>query len=168
MSIMVGTNTALNDDPELTTRLWPGKDPVRLVVDMDLSLPKNLKLFNSKTSTIVFNLHQHSLPEKLNASDLHNIGLQFYQVTSDVSLVHQTMNALYQSGIQSVLIEGGARLLQSFIDEGTWDEARIITNQELIIGEGLPAPVLTHHELKNSEQIHSDLIEFFTNKKTNN
>jgi diaminohydroxyphosphoribosylaminopyrimidine deaminase / 5-amino-6-(5-phosphoribosylamino)uracil reductase len=165
MSIMVGTNTALSDNPELTTRLWPGNDPLRLVVDMDLRLPQHLKLFNSKTSTIVFNLHKHSLPEKLNTSDLRKIGLQYYQVTADVNLVHQVMNALNQLKILSVFIEGGAQLLQSFIDEGTWDEARIITNEDLIIGEGLPAPVLNDHELKKSEQFHTDKIDIYTNRE---
>lgn len=164
MSIMVGTNTALKDDPELTTRLWPGNDPVRLVVDMDLSLPENLKIFHSKTSTLVFNLQKHSLPEKIHAADLQGVGLQYYQVTSDTNLVHQVMNALYQSGIQSVLIEGGGKLLQSFIDEGLWDEARIIRNKELIIGEGLPAPVLHDHEIKYSQQFHTDTIDYYTNK----
>ena len=53
MGILVGTNTALLDDPSLTNRLWAGRNPTRLVVDMDLSLPKHLKIFNSDAPTIV-------------------------------------------------------------------------------------------------------------------
>jgi diaminohydroxyphosphoribosylaminopyrimidine deaminase / 5-amino-6-(5-phosphoribosylamino)uracil reductase len=167
MSIAVGTNTALFDDPELTTRLSPGKNPVRIVVDMDLRLPKSLKLFNSTTPTIVFNTKKHNLPlQKISVNELSEIGVGYYQVTEDVSLVHQMMNALYRMNIQSVLIEGGSYLLQSFIDEGIWDEARVITNEHLSIGAGLPAPVLKDNILCSSEPIFSDVIR--TYKNTNN
>jgi diaminohydroxyphosphoribosylaminopyrimidine deaminase/5-amino-6-(5-phosphoribosylamino)uracil reductase len=168
MAIAVGTNTALYDDPELTTRLSPGKSPVRIVVDMDLRLPKTLKLFNSKTPTIVFNTRQHSLPlEKISTEELNKIGTGHYQVTEDVSLVHQMMNALYRMNIKSVLIEGGSYLLQSFIDERIWDEARVITNEQLSIGTGLPAPVLDGGILQTSEPIFSDVIRTYKNTKTN-
>lgn len=164
MAIAVGTNTALFDDPELTTRLSPGKNPIRIVVDTDLRLPKSLKLFNSKIPTIVFNTRQHNLPlQKMPVSELEQIGVGYYQVTEDVSLVHQMMNALYRMNIQSVLVEGGSYLLQSFIDEGIWDEARIITNEQLSIGAGLPAPVLKDGMLQNSEQVSSDSIRTYKN-----
>ncbi|MBL7738089.1 MAG: bifunctional diaminohydroxyphosphoribosylaminopyrimidine deaminase/5-amino-6-(5-phosphoribosylamino)uracil reductase RibD, partial [Chitinophagaceae bacterium] len=98
-SILVGTNTALHDDPELTTRLWPGHSPVRLVVDMSLRLPSFLHVFDKKVKTIVFNTVKHE----------EQGDLIYYQVTEDVSLVHQVVNALYQLKLQSVLVEGGAR-----------------------------------------------------------
>jgi len=138
-SILVGTNTALLDDPELTTRNWSGPSPIRSVVDMDLKLPSSLKIFNDKQRTIIFNNIKHEEKDHL----------IYYQVTEDVSLVHQIVNALYQMKIQSVIVEGGARLLQSFIDEEMWDEARIIKNEELIINNGLAAPEL---EIKNAKQ----------------
>jgi diaminohydroxyphosphoribosylaminopyrimidine deaminase / 5-amino-6-(5-phosphoribosylamino)uracil reductase len=165
-AILVGTNTALFDDPELTARLWAGSNPVRLVVDMHLRLPQSLKLLNGKTTTIVFNLHQHTLPfEKISFTDLKNIGVGYYQVTQDVSLVQQMLNALYQMNIQSVLVEGGAQLLQSFIDDGSWDEARIISNEQLIIGDGLPAPVLKNHQLTNIENIATDTIRIYQQRQ---
>ena len=132
---------------------------------MELRLPKTLRLFDSSIPTLVFNLSQHSLPEKAGIAEIQNAGLSYYQVTSDVSLVHQVSNALYQLGIQSVLVEGGSHLLQSFIDEDAWDEARVITNEELIINEGLPAPVLKNHNLKIQEQILSDSIRTYTQFK---
>lgn len=150
-AILVGTNTALHDDPSLTVRLWQGNHPVRLVVDMDLRLPTSLKLFDGSVRTIVFNTKKHE--------EQHN--LLYYQVTHDVSLVHQISNALYQLNIQSVLIEGGARLLQSFIDEGYWDEARIITNQSMNIGTGIAAPTLPAAELIKEEQLLSDRIVYY-------
>jgi diaminohydroxyphosphoribosylaminopyrimidine deaminase/5-amino-6-(5-phosphoribosylamino)uracil reductase len=167
MAICVGTNTALFDDPALTTRFWPGGNPVRVVVDMHLRLPKSLKMFDGNTPTIVFNLHHHNLPfEKISVVDLKNISVGYYQVTEDVSLVHQMMNALYRIGIQSVMIEGGAQLLQSFIDEGIWDEARVITNEELIIGSGLAAPELKKYQLSGIEHLDTDVIRYY--HSTNN
>jgi diaminohydroxyphosphoribosylaminopyrimidine deaminase / 5-amino-6-(5-phosphoribosylamino)uracil reductase len=164
MAILIGTNTALADNPQLTTRLWRGKNPIRLVVDMDLVLPKNLLLFNDDATTIVFNSKQHSLPEDWDATS-GDKGIYYYQVTEDVNLVHQMLNALYQLKIQSLMVEGGAYLLQSFIDEGVWDEARVITNKNLVVGEGLPAPVLTNQQIQKLEEIFSDTIHHYFNTK---
>jgi diaminohydroxyphosphoribosylaminopyrimidine deaminase/5-amino-6-(5-phosphoribosylamino)uracil reductase len=161
MGIVVGTNTALFDDPELTTRLWPGRNPVRIVVDMDLRLPESLKLFRPEAATVVFNLRQHSLQEQVSFTDLNKTGPGYYQVTEKASLIHQMVHALYRMNIQSVLVEGGASLLQSFIDEGIWDEARIITNEELNIGQGLPAPILKDFSLEHSERVFSDVIHTY-------
>ena len=165
-SILVGTNTALLDDPELTNRYWPGLSPIRLVVDMDLKLPSSLKMFNDKkTFTIVFNSKKHQL--NISTLEKGGTGLGFYQVTGDVSLVHQLLNALHQLKVASVMVEGGAKLLQSFIDEGIWDEARVITNTELDVTTGLPAPVLSNHELLDEVKIMSDQIHYFAHIKSN-
>lgn len=148
-AILVGTNTALFDDPQLNTRLWSGPDPVRLVVDMDLRLPSSLKVFDKKIRTIVFNAVQHKEQENL----------LYYQVTKEVDLVHQIANALYQQKILSVLVEGGARLLQSFIDAGYWDEARIITNDNLYVDVGIAAPVLREAKLVETVHLAGDTIK---------
>jgi diaminohydroxyphosphoribosylaminopyrimidine deaminase/5-amino-6-(5-phosphoribosylamino)uracil reductase len=121
---------------------------------MDLSLPASLKIFNRLVKTIVFNTIKHEESENL----------VYYQVTHDVNLVHQIMNALYQMKIISVLVEGGARLLQSFIDENIWDEIRTIGNKQLAIGKGLPAPVFTNAERIDEQEILSDKIEIFKNQ----
>lgn len=150
-SILVGTNTAFNDDPELTTRLWKGPSPVRLVVDMDLRLSSSLKIFNQQARTIIFN--------KLKQEEDGN--LLYYQLAEDMSLVHQIVNALYHLNIQSVIVEGGRILLQSFIDEEMWDETRVITNMELIAGGGLPAPVLVKREKISTVYLQTDRIDTF-------
>jgi diaminohydroxyphosphoribosylaminopyrimidine deaminase/5-amino-6-(5-phosphoribosylamino)uracil reductase len=154
MAILVGTNTALIDDPQLTTRLWPGKSPVRLVIDMDLRLPSSLKLFNDHNKTIIFNSIKHE----------ENGNRFYYRLKEEKNLVSQIVGALRSLEIQSVLIEGGATLLQSFIDAGLWDEARVITNEQMIIGEGFLAPALQHHQLQSSEHVFSDVIQTFKNK----
>jgi len=165
MAIVVGTNTALYDDPQLNTRLWHGKDPVRIVVDMNLRLPSSLQLFDGTIPTIVFNKQQHSLPfEKVELQTL--TGVHYYQVTEHVSLVHQMLNGLYHLGIQSILVEGGAQLLQSFIDEDLWDEARVITNEKLIVGEGLPAPRIKNFETISTQSFLSDVIRIHQRKET--
>ena len=152
-AILVGTNTAEYDNPELTTRLWPGHSPVRLIIDMHLRLSSSLKVFNREVRTIIFNTIKHK----------EDGNLLYYQVTEDVSLVHQIANALYQLKIQSVIVEGGARLLQSFIDEEMWDETRIISNRQLTISKGLRAPVLQRSIKADQLNIFSDKIEFYQN-----
>ncbi|HET9745819.1 MAG TPA: bifunctional diaminohydroxyphosphoribosylaminopyrimidine deaminase/5-amino-6-(5-phosphoribosylamino)uracil reductase RibD [Chitinophagaceae bacterium] len=164
-SILVGTNTALCDDPELTTRYWNGPSPIRLVVDMDLRLPASLKLFNGNQATIVFNTREHS--EELESFGtpsplVEREGARYYHVTEDVNLVHQILNALYQLKIQSVLVEGGARLLQSFIDEDMWDEVRIISNTQLTIGNGLAAPELETPNLEQEFMIQTDSVKIYS------
>jgi len=148
MGIMVGTNTAMMDDPRLTNRLWSGGNPVRIVIDLDLRLPASLHLFDGAVKTIVFNLLKHEERENV----------MYYQVTGDVSIVHQVLNGLYMLKITSVMVEGGAKLLQSFIDEDAWDEARVITNTALTASEGVPAPELTTAVLMSEEKLGSDVI----------
>ena len=152
-AILVGTRTALKDDPALTARLWSGPDPVRLVIDKELSLPASLQLFDGKVRTIVFNMVKHGEGDMLS----------WYQLAGDSSLVHQLVMALHRLKIQSVLVEGGARLLQSFIDEGYWDEARVITNTELELPGGLPAPVLNTIQPISHESLLTDTIRYYRN-----
>jgi len=160
-AILVGTNTALADDPELTTRLWPGNSPVRLVVDMNLRLPASLKLFDGSIKTIVFNTVKQEEKEKL----------LFYKLEKSKKFIPQLMDALYKLNLQTVLVEGGATLLHSFIDEGTWDEARVITNNEISFrllsgGNGLPAPALSGAVKVEEMTFLSDSISIFKHPGT--
>lgn len=150
-AILVGTSTALLDNPSLSVRSWQGKDPIRLVIDMDLSLPSNLKIFDQSQPTIVFNALKHQEGEKL----------IYYQLENNSDVINQIVEVCYKLNIQSVLVEGGAKLLQSFIDEGIWDEARVITNTDLLVGSGLPAPNLNNAQLVKQEQMLSDSISYF-------
>jgi diaminohydroxyphosphoribosylaminopyrimidine deaminase/5-amino-6-(5-phosphoribosylamino)uracil reductase len=87
--------------------------------------------------------------------------VEWYQLSPDSSLVHQIGVALTRLKIQSVLVEGGARLLQSFIDEGYWDEARVITNSELMIPGGVPAPELERVWLERVEHLAGDTVRYY-------
>jgi len=113
-----------------------------------------LHLFDQQVKTIVFNKLRHEERENL----------LYYQVTEDVELVHQVCNALYQMKIQSVLVEGGARLLQSFIDAGLWDEARVITNENLLIKIGIPGPQLSGGRLEKKFNLGADRVMLYKNK----
>ncbi|HEX2846033.1 MAG TPA: bifunctional diaminohydroxyphosphoribosylaminopyrimidine deaminase/5-amino-6-(5-phosphoribosylamino)uracil reductase RibD [Chitinophagaceae bacterium] len=155
-AILIGTNTALADNPELTTRLWPGKSPIRLVIDMELKLPASLKIFAPEGRVIVFNTHKQGKENNID----------YYQVTEDTSIVHQILNALRHFNIQSVLVEGGAQLLQSFIDEDAWDEIRRIENLQLTAGHGLPAPIIRHAGLVSKLELGHDSIQFFEPDKS--
>ena len=151
--IMAGTNTVMMDDPYLTNRLWNGSHPVRIVIDTDLRLPSSLNVFNGSVKTIIFNALKHE----------ENDNVLFYQVTRDVNLVHQALNGLYQQQILSVMVEGGAKLIQSFIDEGLWDEARVITNTSLVLGEGgVHAPILTDSKIVSEQTIGNDVVRTYT------
>lgn len=147
-SILVGTDTALVDDPSLTTRLWKGKNPLRLVIDRSLRLPESLKLFDRSVPTIIFNDLQSS----------EDAGLMYYDLNGTDNLLQTVCDVLYQKNINSVLVEGGARLLQSFIDAGLWDEARIITNKILLLHDGVAAPVLNAGAIDKRETYLDDEV----------
>lgn len=151
--IMVGTNTALYDNPSLNARHSSGPDPVRLVVDSQLRLPNHLQIFDKRQKTIIFNSIRHEEQE--------NLG--FYKLDKNLSFVTSLLKACYKLKIQSILVEGGAQLLQSFIDAQLWNEARVIENSQLIIDKGLNAPVLSNHHLAASENILTNIISYYKN-----
>lgn len=154
-AILVGSKTALLDDPQLTNRYWSAeKQPVRLVVDRQLKLPSTLKIFNGEVTTLVLN----------NLKQTNEGAVQYEQLSGNGSVVQQVLQALHQRTLNSVLVEGGAELLQHFINEGLWDEARIITNNELVVEAGVKAPQLQNELQTNEQQIGSDTIRWYLNK----
>jgi diaminohydroxyphosphoribosylaminopyrimidine deaminase/5-amino-6-(5-phosphoribosylamino)uracil reductase len=151
--IMVGTNTALQDNPSLNSRNWTGPDPVRLIVDMNLRLPETLKIFDRQQKTIIFNSVKN---EEQN-------NLIYYKVNKD-AVVKEILKACYHLRIQSILIEGGNKLAETFINENSWDEARVIENTQLIINNGLRAPLLSNQHFINSETFATDIISYYKNQ----
>ena len=130
-SIMVGTNTAAIDDPELTVRDWKGRNPLRLVMDMKGRLPGDLKLFDGSTPTMVFTGKE--------GKNRHN--LAFVKVPGGRETIPFLLEHLYSMDIQSVIVEGGGALLTSFIDLDVWDEARVFSSEKEF-GKGLAAPAI--------------------------
>lgn len=116
-AVLVGTQTAITDNPELTARLWKGKQPLRVVLDRELKIPAHLHLFNGAAPTLVLNaLRDEKTPIA-----------EWVKIDFDGGAEQQVLQQLYQRGIASVIIEGGAQVLNSFIKKGLWDEARILT-----------------------------------------
>jgi diaminohydroxyphosphoribosylaminopyrimidine deaminase/5-amino-6-(5-phosphoribosylamino)uracil reductase len=152
-AILVGKNTVLKDEPELTTRLWKGKNPARIVIDPNLELPASSKVFNGDAKTIIYNLSK-------NASEDNS---QYIQLQKE-SFLQKMLLSLYQKNVQSILVEGGAKTLQSFIDQDVWDEARVITNRSIIIQEGMHAPEMKNFNLLRQENYFSDTIDYFNRK----
>lgn len=128
--IMVGTNTVINDDPELTVRLVNGKNPVRIILDKDLKLSPDLAVFNNAAPTLVFT--------EQNKPDYGSV--RYFKINFSDNLQDSVLNHLYNEGVSSVIIEGGAKLLNSIINQNLWDEIRVFINPELIFKNGIAAP----------------------------
>ncbi len=138
-AIMVGSQTVLNDNPQLTARRWPGKSPLRVVIDRENRLPRQLHVFDQQTPTLVFT----SGPARIE----HN--LQWVQVDSSCDFIRFVLEELHRQSIQSVLVEGGRRLLDLFVQEQLWDEARIFTSPRTF-GTGIQAPEIQGTRLDTS------------------
>ncbi|MBK7096439.1 MAG: bifunctional diaminohydroxyphosphoribosylaminopyrimidine deaminase/5-amino-6-(5-phosphoribosylamino)uracil reductase RibD [Saprospiraceae bacterium] len=128
--IMVGTNTVLTDNPSLTTRLINGDNPVRIVLDRNLKTPSSFNVFNDETRTIIINEQKDEVRNNLN---FKKMDFESQGFISDLLL------SLYEEKIYVLLVEGGAKLISSFIQCGEWDEAVIITTP-LILYKGIKAP----------------------------
>ncbi len=148
-AIMVGTNTALQDNPTLTARLWKGNNPIRILIDKDLKISSSTNLFSTAAKTIVFNTKKNVIENNIH----------YYQLTSFT--LPEMLKALYSLSIQSVLVEGGGKLLQSFIDGNLWDEINVIKNNEISIEDGLESPKIKNAYLTKTENYLTDAISYY-------
>lgn len=133
MAILTGTQTVLEDNPQLDVRTWTGRNPVRVVLDRTGKITDKYFVKNQKIKTIV-------LTAQPNLVNLEN--LIYETVAFDSMLPHSIMEVLYRHAIQSVIVEGGRQTLQTFIDAGLWDEARVFTGTTVYLESGTKAPVL--------------------------
>ncbi len=132
-AIMIGTNTAKLDNPQLNVREWTGENPIRIVIDKELRLNNNLHVFDNSTQTIVFTDKQKQAKSKT----------EYVQIDFNKDILNQIFNELYIREIQSLIIEGGEILLNSVIDSGLWDEARVFTGNKQF-GKGINAPKINN------------------------
>lgn len=138
-AIMIGTNTAIKDNPSLTTRYWYGNDPIRIILDREGRIPADYTVFDKKVRTMVFT-------EKAPFGEDVIGNLTFINIAFDDQLLHNIFSILRQYHIDSVLVEGGSKLLQSFIDEGLWDET-FVEISSLTLEQGVKAPLIDGHVL---------------------
>ncbi|MDP2040543.1 MAG: bifunctional diaminohydroxyphosphoribosylaminopyrimidine deaminase/5-amino-6-(5-phosphoribosylamino)uracil reductase RibD [Algoriphagus sp.] len=132
-AILVGKNTALHDNPSLNVRDWAGKNPMRIVLDAKLELSQNLTLFDQTIPTVCYNSKKSEIQENLN---FVNLGDQFG--------MHDILKDLHSRKIQSLIVEGGTKVLSQFIENSLWDEARIFTGK-VKFGTGISAPILNQN-----------------------
>ena len=151
-AVLIGTKTATHDNPNLTVRDWSGRNPLRIVIDRFLRLPRKLNLFDRSQKTIFYNVLKHEEHENLVYIRLDEI--DFFQ-----ELIHN----LYLQKIQSVIVEGGAQTLNFFIDSGLWDEARIFSSTRSF-GSGIEAPQLKGN-LISQENIFEDSLKIYQHGK---
>ena len=114
-AILVGTKTAIKDNPKLNVRAWSGKNPLRVSVDRKGIFPNNLFLLDQTQATLIFT--EQTKQNKKN--------LEYIQIDKSKTLLQNILDTLYEKEIQSLIVEGGSLVLQSFIDAGIWDEARV-------------------------------------------
>jgi diaminohydroxyphosphoribosylaminopyrimidine deaminase / 5-amino-6-(5-phosphoribosylamino)uracil reductase len=135
-AILVGANTVLLDNPSLTVRNWSGKSPVRIAIDRQGRIPDNFNLMDGSIPTLIFT-------EKDQVSKPY---VEFVKINFDADCLKTVLKSLYNRNIHSVLVEGGASILNSFIEAGLWDEANIEVSPQRIT-EGVAAPVLHYQPI---------------------
>ncbi len=145
--ILVGKNTALADDPKLNVRLVKGRNPKRAVIDRYLQLPEHLHLFDDREPTFVFNQFKTDLAGRTTYT-----GIDDFEYFMPQYILYQ----LYLQDVQSLIIEGGVKTLQTFIDAGLWDEARIFT-ADVRWGAGMKSPAIKG-KVESKTKVGPDLL----------
>jgi len=139
-AILVGTNTVKEDNPSLTVRDWTGTHPLRVVIDRKKALSKSYSVFNSESETIIISEDE---------------------VNFNTPLAQEICRFLHSKDINSVIIEGGSKTLQTFIDENLWDEARVFTGN-VEFKDGIKAPHLSGQRI-SKQYILEDILNVYAN-----
>lgn len=151
-AIMVGWRTAMADNPQLNNRYWPGPSPLRILLDKELRVPTDYHIYQDYPG-LVYNQHRQGIQGSA----------ELLKIEPGDDFLDNVLADLHRRGIQSVLVEGGAGLLQSFIQKGIWDEARVIRNNSLFIQQGLAAPVLPATSIISEQHWENDTHTFYRN-----
>jgi diaminohydroxyphosphoribosylaminopyrimidine deaminase/5-amino-6-(5-phosphoribosylamino)uracil reductase len=146
-AIMIGTNTAEKDNPRLNAREWNGNSPIRLVLDRMLRLPNDLHIFDQSQPTLVFT--ENELPSKKN--------LEFVKINFEGHVIQQILDNLYKREVLSLIVEGGEKLINSFLKQFLWDEARVFIGNKFFI-DGIKAPVIGQYPVQQIELEESKLF----------
>jgi diaminohydroxyphosphoribosylaminopyrimidine deaminase/5-amino-6-(5-phosphoribosylamino)uracil reductase len=147
-AVLVGTRTAQYDNPHLNVRDWTGRNPVRVLFDRFLRLNDKLHLFDHSQPTLCYNLLRHQEEENLTLVRL-----------GEENFFMEMLQDLRKRGLQSVMVEGGAQTLETFIKEGWWDEARVFRSSR-VFEKGISAPRPTGH-LESTELIMGDRLSIY-------
>lgn len=154
-AILVGTNTALSDNPSLTVREIFGRNPVRILIDFDLKTPKNFNIYNDKAETLVFN----------SVKDSQEKNVKFIKISRE-NFLENLMQKLYENQIQSVIVEGGSFTLNAFISADLWDQTIIIKNENLFLVNGTKAPTFNSNSIEECV-FRDNVVRFYHSKSSN-
>ncbi|BDU27645.1 bifunctional diaminohydroxyphosphoribosylaminopyrimidine deaminase/5-amino-6-(5-phosphoribosylamino)uracil reductase RibD [Flavobacterium sp. GSB-24] len=148
-AILVGTQTAIDDNPKLNARDWSGNNPVRVVIDRENKIDENSFIFDDTVKTTIFS-NENKKTSTTNT--------QFEVIDFSKNIIPEILDVLYKNQIQSIIIEGGRQTLQSFIDENIWDEARIFVGKQSF-GNGTKAPIISRKNNSKTTILSDELIQ---------
>ena len=151
-AILVGKNTAILDNPQLTNRLYFGKNPTRILIDKNLETPMYYYIYDESAQTIVPN----------SSANFVQNNIVFEKVNFDENFLTTFLHSLYEKNIGKLIVEGGAQTLQHFINQNLWDEARVFSVPKLL-HNGIIAPQLPFSKLKKQIKISTDMINIYVN-----
>ena len=152
-AILVGTKTVLADNPKLNIRSWSGENPIRVVLDSALRIPKNLNILDGSAKTIVITAARDK--KIISSKDLI-----FEEIDFSKNIAKQVCEVLSKYDIQSLIVEGGTQTLQSFIDEKLWDEALVFVGNTSF-SKGVKSPIITNKF--KEEVIEDDVLKRYIN-----
>lgn len=152
-AILVGTKTVLDDNPRLNLRDWFGNHPVRIVLDKDLKIPQNLAVYDQSVKTIIIT--------DVNKICTSTENIFFEGIDFKQKIAFQICAILQKHQIQSIIIEGGTKTIQTFIDENLWDEARVFES-DFVFENGIKAPILIG-KMISAIDIKNDSLKIYTN-----
>lgn len=155
-AILVGTTTVIKDNPKLNTRDWKGNSPSRFIIDRKLKTPKDSFVLDDTQHTVFIIDKNTDTPSTLFKNT------SFERIDFEKDVTKQIINVLYKNNIQSIIIEGGSKTLQSFINVGLWDEARVFKGK-VIFNKGTEAPDINVSKLFSEEKIASDILKIYKN-----
>jgi diaminohydroxyphosphoribosylaminopyrimidine deaminase/5-amino-6-(5-phosphoribosylamino)uracil reductase len=147
-AVLVGSKTAIHDNPELNVRDWSGRNPVRIVLDRFLRLSDTLHVFDRSQKTLCYNVLKHEEHDNLTLA-----------LVEERNFIQNVLEDLYKRKIQSVIVEGGATTLQVFIDAGLWDEAKVFVSDKSF-GKGIKSPHLNGN-LIAQESVFNDTLRIY-------
>jgi diaminohydroxyphosphoribosylaminopyrimidine deaminase / 5-amino-6-(5-phosphoribosylamino)uracil reductase len=148
-AIMVGTNTAQNDNPNLTTRNWTGNNPIRILIDKQLRFKQTMNIFDEEAESLIYNLHGDG-----------KIGdAEYVKLPETDDFLQDLIHDLFKRKIQSLLVEGGTKLLESFFKLGLWDEALVIVGENNI-GDGVLGPKIDFNKAELKQLVNDNIYKF--------
>ncbi|HRP89785.1 MAG TPA: bifunctional diaminohydroxyphosphoribosylaminopyrimidine deaminase/5-amino-6-(5-phosphoribosylamino)uracil reductase RibD [Edaphocola sp.] len=150
-AILVGYSTAILDNPSLTNRFFGVHQPLRITINQkETPFPENLNIINDGEKSLIFNIEKQGVEGNCT----------YVKLTNTQDYIRQIVDDLFQRGVDSLIVEGGSKTLQHFIQSGLWDEAFLIKTP-VVLGQGVPAPVLLEKVFENCLTLKDNSIEKF-------